>query len=580
MRILIPTFVALAASSASAASQPVENLLSFFASSCPSEGAWTQAALGKASALRMTLEDLAKDEDCQGLSSESASAGAIYSSLTLLNQQASYNSFETTLIAKEQAVLSTMASTMDAGEMASLQSTLTQIDAQIVATKATDRLELQTTAASQLIASTHGLVQQALANQKCVLKRPGLLPAIGAMVANVGSAVTAINPGLGLGVSAVGTLMSDMVNLVHRGKLTKGIRKLNRASLQPEAISCVLESLSADYCRARDAVTSMDWAQHHRVREDYPITSALFGLGLLDREVENFTQWLGTAKVASIAQTTADAARAQDFRNQEAIYLSSPDLVSGTLGTFRSQLDGVNDTETRWPIIRNMIIELVTRIGAASPYSGAPSQNPLFRTKTRNEAEFFLIGIDANALPPVNGSPANFESNFSPKNVGGQTLNMDLRAIQAQFDTWFTDTKVLVDDLRAQILQPDVQGTLESAYNKTQDYSRAGNLSRDQVFANEVSPYHSLMVIREYLESQLSQNAGQAESFYYLPDTVARLAKIQASLEALHQPNRVFTPADFSKILADIYTVANLQQGSSFLKNRFNNLRAQRFICT
>ncbi len=567
-RFLVVSFGLLFSVSGRAGSVPVENLLSFFSSSCPSEGTWTQTALGKAAALRNTLNDIAADPDCAALSSEAGSAGAIYSSLTLLNQQSANDTTETTLIAQEQAVLSSMASTTDPAYMASLQATLTRIDAQVVATKATDRLDVQAGAAAQLIASTHGLVQQALANQKCILKRPGLLAGIGALVANVGSAVTAVNPGLGLGASAVGTLMSDLVNLFHVKKFTKAVQKVNRASLKPETISCVLESLSGDFCRARDALTSMDWAQAHSARVDYPITSALYGLGLLDREVANFSQWLETVKVARLAQTTADASRAEEFRNQEALYFSSPDLVSGVLGTYRTQLEGVNDVEKRWPIVRTMIGELVARLNNSQSVS-----NPLFQTKTRNEAEFFLIGIDPSKLPKVNGNVPNFDSGFSPKDADAgtppQKLRMELPEIQSQFDSWFRDTKAYVDDLRAQILQPDVLGTLESAFSKTQDYSRTGDPSRPKTPANTVSPYHSLTAIREYLDNQLRENSGQSETYYYLPDTIGRLAKIQSSLEALHVPGVPHTAKDYANILADIYTEGNLQHGSSFLKNRF-----------
>jgi hypothetical protein len=150
-----------------------------------------------------------------------------------------------------------------------------------------------------------------------------------------------------------------------------------------------------------------------------------------------------------------------------------------------------------------------------------------------------------------------------------QVPKFALADIQSEFDTWFGDTKTYVDDLRAQILQPDVLGTLESAYAKEQDYKRGTPTDRNKSDENYVSPYQSLRVIREYLEGQLRQNDGQPETFYYLPDTIARLTTIQADLEALHLPKKVYTENDYSKLLADIYTQANLQQGSSFLRNRF-----------
>jgi hypothetical protein len=563
------TLFLLLSSSAQADPVPVDNLLSFFSSTCPSEGAWTQAALGDAAALRTALDEMAKDEDCQALSAESTSANAITSSLTIINQQIANNASEVSVQSQEQAVLSAMAYTTDPSTIAEDQTLLTQLDAQSVATKAANRLSVQATAANQLVAATHSIVQQAVNNQKCVMKRPGILASLGSLVANVGAAVTAINPAIGLGASAVGTLISDLVNLGHQKEFTKGIRKLNDGSIKPEAISCVLESLSNDYCRAQDAVTSIDWAQAHRVRNNYPVSSPLYGLGLLNREVQNLNQWLGNVKVSRLAQNPADATRVQEFRNLEAAYLNSPDLFSGTINTFRSQLDGISDIGKRWPIIRSMVVALVNQLGAPQPYSGNNSvSNPLFLTKNRNEAEFFLVGIDASRLDKAQNQVPSFEQGFSPSDLfhqsSVQVLKTDLGDIQNQFDSWYADTKVLVDDQRAQVLQPDVLATLESAFSKTQDYDHGNG-------RNTVSPFQSLSVITEYLKDQLAENPGESESFYFLPDTLLRLERIRAQLQSLHAPKKLRNEKDYGNILAEIYTAANLEEGSSFLKNRIGD---------
>jgi hypothetical protein len=568
--------VALAGISAQASSTPVDNLLSFFGSTCASDqGGWTQAALGKATALRTVLEDLKNDKDCEALSAESMSANAISNSLTILNQQVVNNATDISLASQEQAVLSSMAYVTDPKGISDLQVLLAKIDAKSVSTQANDRLSVQANAANQLIASTHGLVTQALSNQTCMLKRPALLATIGSLVANVGAALTAVNPVLGLGTSAVGTLMSDLVGLGQQRKIVKGIKKLNDGIFTPEAVACVLESLTNDYCRAQDALTTMGWADKHKMRTNYPETSPLFGLGLLDRELNIFSRWLAKVKVSRLAQNPSDASRKQEFRLVEAAFLNSPDNFSGTIETFRTQLESVpeSDLKRRWPIVRTMITSIVSSLGPPGQYEGR-SLNPLFLTKNKNEAEFFLVGIDTTKLDRTSGKIPQFETDYDPlePQKNPQPLKSQIADIQSQFDNWYSDTQKIVDDLRIQIQTSDILGTLESAFTPTQDYGRANpNPPTDQPSRTAISPYHSLVEVLDYLQNQLKANPKVSESFYYVPDTISRLMMIRDELDSLHVPNRTRSGKDYGNVLSAIYTASNLDQGSTFMENRIGD---------
>jgi hypothetical protein len=152
-----------------------------------------------------------------------------------------------------------------------------------------------------------------------------------------------------------------------------------------------------------------------------------------------------------------------------------------------------------------MITLIVNSFGPpGGPYeSGGSIRNPLFFTKTKNEAEFFLVGVDESRLEKSGQSGhISFESaglaDLKYKDGVPAKPNLGVNQIQTQFEAWYADTKKIVDARRAQVLQPDVLRTLDGAFAETQEYGRSV-ASKDRKIQDKISPYGSLLVVIRYL---------------------------------------------------------------------------------
>ena len=555
-----------------------EDLLNFFSSTC-STGVWTQTAINQATALKKTLEEMNSVKGCESLSSESININAINNSLVALSDMKNNSLNSISLLSQEQALLSSLAYTTKPADVKSLQDLLARMSNQFNSVNETNKLAARTRAAGLLISATNDLVNQTINNQKCLLKKPGLLATIGSLVANVGAAVTAVNPGLGLGVAAGGSMLSNLVNLAHKKQLTRAVRRLNNDVLKPEAFACVMESLTNDFCRAQEAIVAINWQQKHQLRNVVPITEPLYGLDLLSRELPNLLRWLQTLKSSAAAQNPIDAYRIQDFNEKEAIFNSSPQIASGVLNQtkYSDPLIAASSITQKWPIIRSMIKELAGQLygGSHSSNSGSyngSSSSPLFQKKTFNEAMFYLVGVEPVPRNPKTGALSEFSSDFDPE-IYKITILASIDDFKKQFSVWYDDTKADLDQERTTIHQPDMAGALEAAFETAQDYQRGGsNGSANQSNDSIVSPYQSLENIITYLDNQLLSNPGQYESRFYLPGTIAILKSIRTDLESIHLPKpdpRIKSEKKFyEEVLSDIYKLAALDFGTVFLQGR------------
>lgn len=545
-----------------ASATPVENLLSFFGNTCTArDGSFTKAALTKAQVLAETLASMKSDPDCKALSAAAIQAQAISENLRILQEM---NSDQLAYIPQEQALLTAIASSTDP----TLSTNLQDLYLKLQSTKDLTKHEQRAQAARNLVIQSNELVNQAINQKNCLMRKPSILATLGSLVSQAGAAASLVNPAIGLGTSVGGTMLSNLVNLAREFKYAKEIRKLQNDTLKPEALSCVMESLSNDYCKARDALLAIDWKLERQQQQKYPVQHAAYALRLVERDIPAFTNWLITLRASGLSQNTADASRVVDFNDREALYRSSPWVVSGVIEQDRFTLEPLTDPVKQWPVFKSIIQNIVYRL------SGGPNGNgnPLFQKYSINEAMFYLIGFPASELPPrtPGGQPYDFNS-YNP-NVADSNLprppggvQYDLRKVQDRFDNWFRDTADLVNNDRSRILQPDEQLALENAFRTEQGPER-------------ISPYSAISNIVLFLKHQLASFPNAPESRFLLQNTIDRLEAIQKALDSIHLPpvpNKNVLPGDtghkFIQTLSEIYDLSELDHGIIFMRDRLTS---------
>ncbi len=580
MRLLHPTLLIATtltlSCSAFAGNEPELDLIALFGSTCPSQNTWTQSALKKAQAIQIALTDIQNDPDCQGLSAEGGTAGAVATALGNLNKLSANNSNQISLLSSEQAIMSSISYATNEADKKSLQDLLSKVDAKITTSSALAVVTTQASAANDLLVSANQLVKQAVNNKKCFMKRKAFFSDLGYLVANVGAAVTAVNPVLGLGMATGGTMISSLVKMGSDAKVTRAMKRVDDGTSRPVAFSCVLESLTDDYCRGHDAITAIDWNDTHQNQSNYPISSPLYGMNLIKTDVPILIDWLASLRTAGEPQNKYDAARISDFKNKLAQYQSSQAIASGMFNESNASIsDASNNPSSQWPLIRKMVSALVTQLYGPDNYGQSQSNNPLFGQFNKNEAKFFLIGLDAPKHP--DGKVFDFDTEYSPLTSGGayqDAIITTKEKFDLRFKEWVKRVDPSVNTEFSNTIQPSVQKALESAFDNTQTViSPYDALSNTIKYLQFISAVPMLKAVLSNPSSQATVGTDEKLStdlIHYLPDTLEILVKIKASLDAVHAPGTL-DDIFYQAKLDDITSIAKLEYGGIFIQNRLTD---------
>lgn len=561
---------------------PAEEMLNYFASTCPSQGAWTKAALGKASALVATLEAIAKTPECNSFIGSTGRLNLLESQVSSI---ASMNSTTEELFRErsiEQKILFMMTNTTDAGQLVSLRSKLVEVQLSITGLETDQRsrnsisAEHESEVLSNIASSTNDFLTHASNNQACLLKNSSLLADIAKLSGGVVSTLSAVNPALSLGIAGGTQLLSKMLEAAQNYKLNRKIRKLNQAS-DIAAMSCVLESLSTSYCNADDAMRAIDWKNTNAAAipdaADGTLRSAVH---LMDREAPAFLEWLEAVRTSALVSTLADGERVKDFFARDALLQGTLPVARGLftqnakiLNSLPVTADPVTDELQHFTALKTILSKLMSQVGGKSPESdfypssSSTATNPIFSVYPQEVGLYFLLGIRQDQIPKTAVGPIPFSS-FSisqwppgiPKPVyDGQLLN----AILARLTVWVQDASSRLGAERLTIVNPDGLNTLTDC-----DVKNYG--------PEHIAPCAAITKFRKFLDLRLADPQMTTTSFRRLyTDTRNRLQKIEDLMAALNQ-NADPTDAQLEVVLGQIYAIAQLNYGSFFLKGRVDSV--------
>jgi hypothetical protein len=528
-----------------AESIPGQQLLSYFASNCRTQGEWTRAALADSIALIESLKSIAQDPDCRSM-------GGAISQLQILNSQLKYlestNSTKTRLAelnAQEQELLVHLSNTLDANTIKEINKTLR--DLQVTRASLIGRTnkekeligEDKAAAMASIVQIANSSFSQITANQTCLKKNPSILNSATSIISAVGATTSVVNPVLGLGLTAGASFLGETIEGVRRYQNSRDIRRLSDQTVAFEAYKCALETMSERWCKMRDAETFLLFKATQRSRSI--INSSLgTAIRLNDREIPVLLEWLNKIRGGVTPTTTSDATRQGVVFQRETLVRSLEAFGLGLIEENRAIYQSYTNLEERWAFLRSLILSIYPKVET-------PVRNPLYDVLPVGYAPYFLLGLpdDASIQNPQGYIPIG-----AWRKPDG--FNPTLDVIKEKYIEWISRARTRVNQELTQVLQPDALQTLSSAYDRT------GNRWK-------ISPMDSLKALINFLEINRPNERDYAFTKLY-NDTLEKLRLIYATTETAV----LFEKGNSPSPIEEIYRLAQLEYGSVVIQTRLD----------
>lgn len=339
--------------------QASQDLINAFASSCSSNGAWTQSALNHSNALISVLENLKKNDACKPLTDTLTRVQALERQLGYMLTNASYKDYRA---AEEQIVDINLAlNGVEPGSALDVALRAELIKAQVV--KATAKGRARTDAFDEATATLGTTVQSMALNARqlneCFSQSPAAALQLATNTIALGGSF--ITPILGAGVSTMGQLVNGVVDYIRNKATNDTIWELYSAKM-PLALTCGLESMTELYCEADDAFGIVEL-----YRAGYPKPSGLpapfwLGMDILNRRLEVLSSWIQKVKIGVPPTDVDDAKKVTSVWKK----IQKIDIIDiETMARIRNTLklaDKTDSSVTKSRIISEFLVNTATEL--------------------------------------------------------------------------------------------------------------------------------------------------------------------------------------------------------------------------
>jgi len=399
-----------------------------FGGNCPSQGAWTQAALQQTQVIGDAVRKLKDNPACKGLGAVITDLQAAADSLSVSkdeeNRETRLESLPTEMNALQKTMtdgnnLNGQASSMLLNrtlEAAALSSSIGQSstlgDLGAAATSSIgavktgglsmlyQRLKAPTKKGLELATKVMQILPQ---YDECLIGKPSQGLAIIAGSVKIAAALSASGEGVG---DSLGNAISSLMTMLQDRKFSLALRELDETEFW-FSMSCLIESSTKNYCDAQNAQEIMKYSQDQYKASMNKIKQAdrsspsydnpLEGYYLLVRELPMISSWLQKVQFGVSPKLAADAS----FKNK--IWDQVTDLtksVNSLTGYFNEQMLFMREL-TDVNAKRNQLINVLSAINqkmAGGGADGGPDGSQFFSTTiNQNLLPFYLIG--RNTIP-------------------------------------------------------------------------------------------------------------------------------------------------------------------------------------
>lgn len=558
MKKKITMLILGAALNANAADMVGNDLISYFSSTCKTQGEYTRQAISDSQALINILENIKNDADCSTISGGITQLSNLESKLSQLKTQNSLNIEIEKLTTQENELIVQLSQTSDPLVQDEINGTIRQIqiDKASYMSEMSAKNDFQGENVKDLYAkivtSTNSLFNSISNNHRCLNKNPNILPAITSLTGAIGSAAMTVNPALGLGVSAATDFIGHTVEALRKGKYNRMIRKISDSGIALEGYKCVLESLSERWCSLEDAEGFLDLKASIR-RQSNQESGFKSAIRLHDRDIPVVLDWLNKVRTGVAASTTADAQRQEEIFNREAKVRSAYALGNGVISQYKPLYEIPNQTPQDKYLVLKTIISALTNnncSGSGGYVVSGEGSNPLEDIYNKDFAPFYLLGLDQ--IPRDNGNKIYF-CDFDPFTQwpsGSYSPNLTL--VRTQYDGWVNKAQERVNRELTLVLQPDALQVLTIAYEQTSNKWKYSAIS-------------SLLNLVDFLENYKPKKFDSSSFKKIYEDTVARLKQLKTIIEGGVIGD---TYPDPKSALEEVFKVAQLQYGVIVFQSR------------
>ncbi len=418
-----PIVIALAALASSSAQAGAYN----FGGNCPSQGAWTQAALQQTAVIKDAIQKLKDNPACKGIGSvlvdlKSAAdtlnvpaeeqmretrleslpmeMGALQKTLTdgnNLNGQASSMLLNRTIEAA--SISSSIGQATSASSMASTVMNATTAVKTGGLSMLYQKLKAPTKKGLELATRVMQVLPQ---YDECLIGRPSQGLAILSGTVKIAAALSASGEGVG---DQLGNSIAGLMNMLQERKFSLALRELDETEFW-FSMSCLIESSTKNYCDAQNAQEIMKYSQDHYKssmnkikqadRSNLNYDNPLEGYYLLVRELPMISNWLQKVQFGVSPKLAADA----NFKNK--IWDQVTDLtksVNSLTGYFNEQMlfmRELTDVQAKRNQLMQVLMAITQRMSGGG--EGGPDGSQFFATTVnQNLLPFYLIG--RNTIP-------------------------------------------------------------------------------------------------------------------------------------------------------------------------------------
>jgi hypothetical protein len=539
----------------------LNQILGVFNSSCPSNGQWTQAALGYTNKIVGVLREIQTDPDCQSLSgslTDMQLMSTVFGNVVQDQTQSAISGLES-----EQKELLILIS-QSTGDTSSLLSQLQSVNVQLATdqgnatyTDAYQNLRRQGQALSFLVDGTKNILRQATQNEACLKKNKSLLPAIVGLAGAVGA--TLVTGGGALYVAAGVEVLNLVVDGARTHHIARQIRQLNSITAAT-AFSCVLEGMSNQWCAAEDAQSIVKLKAGSIVGSGTPAPIE-GGIKVMSRDYPRFLSWLNTVSSGSDPANGAMGDRQAAFDSLNYSFQAGRAKALSLIAEEAVVLATISNPDDQWKEVKTFVMKIESTLQSY----GSSDTNPFFSvigSQYSTVVPWLLVGVPENLIPFGQGSSStSLESLSSPTytyQYVGQRLGLtnyvpSLDIVKQSFLTFASRAQVRLDGERARVMYADPCKLIANAATT----NIAGT-----------SPYQSLQSIITYLQLQTAPSGAYGSFRGIYTETQNTLGEISRVIES--SLNSTCTTPSGQQAVNQIFSLARLENGSGFLSERLN----------